>query len=294
MKYLKLFEAKEPKVKICADCGESPEYYYYKNWYLVVPKSKHSSELCLDCLNKRKTKVLGSPLNKEDFTPYYDDHTTRKFMHKISESVDNTLYVFDFDDTLVNSPRFEDLVIEYLKENATIKDIIHSCVNDIGVNISDLKHENGRVFVDDPNNDIDIPNGINWIRKGNRVYLLSPENFGLTKISMPNAPLSEMINFYNSLENKCIVTARSEKVRDDVESILKKYNMEYPKYGVHMYPFNKHYQTGYWKGKTIVEICKNNDFRSAIFYDDNAKYIKGAIKAVNELNPNLKFKTVKV
>lgn len=213
---------------------------------------------------------------------------------KLFESLDNTLYVFDFDDTLVNTPRFEDLVIEYLRENSSIKDIIQSCVSDIGVSISDLKWENGRVFIDDIGNQIDIPNGINWIRKGSRIYLLSPENFGLTKISMPNSPISKMVELYNSVENKCIVTARSEKVRDDVKSILDKYNMEYPKYGVHMYPFKKHYQTGYWKGKTIIEICSKNNFNSAIFYDDNAKYIKGARRAVKELSPDLKFKAVKV
>ncbi len=218
-----------------------------------------------------------------------------KHLKLFNESVvDNTLYVFDFDDTLVKSPRFENLVIDYLKENLSIKDIIDSCVSDIGVSISDLKWENGRVFIDDVENKIDIPNGINWIRKGDRIYLVSPEHFGLSKISMPNDSIDEMIDFYNSVENKCIVTARSEKVRDDVEEVLRRYDMEYPKYGVYMYPYNKHYQTGYWKGKTIVEVCAKNDFKSAIFYDDNTRYIKGAVKAVSELNPNLKFKAVKV
>ena len=29
---------------------------------------------------------------------------------------DDTLYIFDFDDTLVDSPEFEELAIKYLKE----------------------------------------------------------------------------------------------------------------------------------------------------------------------------------
>lgn len=267
-----------------------------KNYHLETIESRGTSmgSTFLKTLYLDKDDLIESSIKFITLSLAFKKKAKKLTESNLSESLDNTLYVFDFDDTLVNTPRFEDLVIEYLKENAAIKDIINSCVSDIGINISDLKWENGRVFVDDINKDIDIPNGINWIRKGSRVYLISPEDFGLTKISMPNAPLEEMIELYNSVENKCIVTARSERVRYDVELIIKKYNMEYPKYGIHMYPFNKHYQTGYWKGKTIVGICKENGFNSAIFYDDNAKYIKGAIKAVNDLNPNLNFKTVKV
>jgi intergrase/recombinase len=39
---------------------------------------------------------------------------------------------------------------------------------------------NGRVYFDDPNNDINIlPNDRNWVRKGKRsFYLLTPDEFG--------------------------------------------------------------------------------------------------------------------
>jgi phosphoserine phosphatase len=42
---------------------------------------------------------------------------------KIFETFDrnDTLYVFDFDDTLVNTPEFEGFVIEYLTEDVSIK-----------------------------------------------------------------------------------------------------------------------------------------------------------------------------
>jgi len=34
----------------------------------------------------------------------------------------NVLYIFDFDDTLVNTPSYEELAIQFLKDDVTIKD----------------------------------------------------------------------------------------------------------------------------------------------------------------------------
>lgn len=217
---------------------------------------------------------------------------TAKKDRKVNEKLDNTLYVFDLDDTLVETPSFEELSIEFLKENVNIKDILNSCVSDIGVHLSDLKWENGRLFIDDFESNINIPNGINWVRKGKRIYLLTPDNFGLTKISLPTSILPEMVEIYNSVENKCIVTARSEKIREDIEKILTKFGINYPKFGLHMYPNNKHYKAGAWKGKKIIEIAEENGFSDVIFYDDNAKYIKDAKKVID--STNLKFKAIKV
>jgi hypothetical protein len=56
------------------------------------------------------------------------------------------------------------------------------------------------------------------VRKGKRVYLLTPE-FGKTDISLPTK-LKELVNLYNSVENKCIVTARTEEVRNKIEEKL--------------------------------------------------------------------------
>ena len=109
----------------------------------------------------------------------------------------NTLYVFDLDDTLVETPRFEDLVIEYLKEDTTIKDILDNSIVKINIKLSDLKWENGRVYTDDPNNDIILQNNDkNWVRKGKRVYLLAPDEFGIIDISLPTE-VRELVNLYN-------------------------------------------------------------------------------------------------
>ena len=42
---------------------------------------------------------------------------------------ENVLYIFDFDDTLVNSPSFDELAINYLKEDITIKDLLNQSIN---------------------------------------------------------------------------------------------------------------------------------------------------------------------
>jgi len=206
----------------------------------------------------------------------------------------NTLYVFDLDDTLVETPRFEDLVIEYLKENVTVKDILDNSIKKINVKLSDLNWENGRVYLDDPNSSITLQNNDkNWVRKGKRVYLLTPDEFGIIDISLPTK-IKELVNLYNSVENKCIVTARSEKIRNKIEKILNSFGIEYPNYGLHMYPHINHYQVGTWKGNKIVEIVNNNKFNKVIFYDDNSRYIKSVNKVITEKLPNLDFKSIKV
>ena len=67
---------------------------------------------------------------------------------------DNVLYIFDFDDTLVNSPSFDELAINYLKEDITIKDLLNQSINRVGVTLDDLKWQDGRVYVLDPNKEL--------------------------------------------------------------------------------------------------------------------------------------------
>ena len=45
----------------------------------------------------------------------------------------NTLYVFDFDDTLMMTPRYEDIAIKFLNENLTVKDLLDRAVKRIGI-----------------------------------------------------------------------------------------------------------------------------------------------------------------
>jgi len=203
---------------------------------------------------------------------------------------DNVLYIFDFDDTLVNSPSFDELAINYLKEDITIKDLLNQSINRVGVTLDDLKWQDGRIYVLDPNKE--LKEFGNWVRKGDRLYMFTPHAFNISDLSLPST-LKELSELYKSVENKCIVTAREESLRNKITRTLLDLGLELPKYGLHMAP-NGTKNAGHWKGERIVEIINETGFQKAIFYDDNAKYIKRATKVVREKLPNFDFTPVKV
>lgn len=202
----------------------------------------------------------------------------------------DTLFIFDLDNTLVITPTFNELSIEFLKENITIENLLKSSVKKIGVTISDLKIENGKIFIEDPNDKI-IPKG-NWVRKGKRVYIYAPEIFHTSEISFPKKP-SNFLNLYNSIENKCIVTARSESIREEITKKLQELGLEMPKYGIHMAPIGTK-NLGTWKGLKIVEILKEIGFKKVKFYDDNSKYLTKATRVIKEKLPNIDWQPIKV
>ena len=49
---------------------------------------------------------------------------------------ENVLYIFDFDDTLVNSPSFDELAINYLKEDNLIYILVKIAEKSVFSNIS--------------------------------------------------------------------------------------------------------------------------------------------------------------
>lgn len=203
---------------------------------------------------------------------------------------EDILYIFDFDDTLVESPSFEELAIEYLSEQITIEELLKSSVNRIGVSLQELEWQDNRIFVNDPSRR--IKEFGNWVRKGDRVYMTSPNAFCNSDLSLPTG-LKEMSELYRKVENKCIVTAREESIRDKVESVLKQFGLELPRFGLHMAPVGTK-DLGTWKGYKIVEIVQQTGFNKAIFYDDNPKFIKKATRVVKEKLPALDFKTLRV
>jgi hypothetical protein len=212
-------------------------------------------------------------------------------IYKYQQFIDNqTLYVFDFDDTLVNTPSFEDKAKVFIGENLNTKDLLDSVTREIGVNLFDLRYQDGRIFVNDP--DELINQSKHWIRKGKRLYLITPDVFSYTKDSMPDS-LKEWSELYKNVDNKCIVTARPEAIRPMVIKTLTDFGLELPKYGLHMMPQGRT-NAGMWKGEKIVEIINKTNFRKAIFFDDNSKYIKKATKVIKEKLPNLIWEPVKV
>jgi len=160
----------------------------------------------------------------------------------------------------------------------------------IGATKKELQYENGRLFIQD--NRMIYPEKQNWVRKGNRLYLVTPDIFCKMEESLPTKT-KELVEFYRTTDNKCIVTARPESLRDRITSLLKELNIDFPKYGLHMCPDGRK-NAGMWKGEKIAELCKKYNFNKVIFYDDNPKYIKKAKRAVAEIMPELNLQTIKV
>jgi len=208
------------------------------------------------------------------------------------EEEDEILYIFDFDDTLVKTPRFEDLAIPLL-EKVTIEDMLKLSCGHIGVDIGDLKHDNGRIYVNDPDEEIEIKG--NWVRKKKRVYLLAPYTFHLSDDSFPKK-LKKLSKLYKEVENKAIVTGRPSKVKSKVIKSLLDLGLELPRFGVHCYPLDDDNsdRVATWKAKKIIQLIKKTEIYNVKFYDDNRKWLRKVKEIINEELPNVNLETIRV
>lgn len=205
------------------------------------------------------------------------------------DQFDEELYIFDFDDTLAKTPKFEEIALQYIKES-DVKSLLDDSVRRISADLSDLEYENGRLFINDPDSNYEAIG--NWVRKKTRLYLTTPNLFSYIDQSMPTE-LKEISELYKSVENKCILTARPEGSRKKIEDTLKKLGLEYPKYGIYMRP-DKLNNAGAWKGNKIIEIAKKYNFTKVNFYDDDPRYLKRAKKVIDENMPELDINMIKI
>lgn len=208
---------------------------------------------------------------------------------------DDVLYIFDFDDTIVDSPRFEEQISDYLKEELSVESLLSELLSQINKKVEDLRHENGRYYIEDPDGVIDI-SGTDWVRKKKRVYLTSPEKYYYSELSFPSS-VTEIGELYKKVKNKAIVTARYSKIRHKVVEYLKKLGFDYPNYGLYCFPglSDKNLERASpWKGRVIVKLIKESGFKKAKFYDDQVKTIKEVRRAVSENLPDIEFEAIKV
>lgn len=203
------------------------------------------------------------------------------------------LYIFDFDDTLVMSPDFSDLIIQTLNEGHTLSSLLNICLNEIGASVSDLKHENGRIYVPNEQRFQMTPNVKNWVIKGSRIYMTSPAQFSLSDISLPTEVNPEISHIYKTVKNKAIITARSSRVEDKVKSCLTKFNLELPNKGLFTYPGNSG-TTPKWKSDVISQLIFEHKPTKVYFYDDNKKTVKAVDKMMVAKFPNVEYESFKV
>lgn len=293
-------EFKLNKVGILTPISDMKEYDYK-----FIPK-KFEVEIIING-NLPNIKNYVSRINKfgykstieENISPSKPYNQNFKFIKiivinpSVTESIkDDTLYIFDFDDTLVLNPSFEKLAIEYLKEDITIRSLLQSSNRRIGVTMDKLKWENGKIYVDDPNQEIEVKG--NWIRKGKRVYLIPPDRFYFTDMSLP-IDTTNLSEFYNSVENKAIVTGRANDIKHKIVDSLNKFDLEMPNYGLYCYPAKAQIKdkVALWKAKTIVDLIKKSGFKKVEFYDDNSKWVNKVTAMVKKELPDIKWSGIK-
>ena len=215
-----------------------------------------------------------------------------KFIQTYENFSGETIHIFDLDDTLMNSPSFEELVLKLIKEDITVSDLLQRSLKSIGKQVSDLRHENGRIYINDPEEKITVKG--DWVRKGKRVYMTSPNKFYYLDESLPTS-LKDFADIYKKASKKAIVTGRTEEMRDKILEVLEKFGLEEPNLGLYCYP-NKTQtsdRVAEWKGKTIIRLIKGNGATKAYFYEDKSKWLKTATKMVREKLPNVEFIPVK-
>ena len=214
-------------------------------------------------------------INPKYVRPTYQPKKITRTLERFNNfNKNDVLYVFDMDDTLVYSDEFEDHIRPLLNENITPEEIFNVEVSKIDTDLSYLKYEHGRIYMDDPNKIIKIPKNSSWVRKKDRIYLTTPESYYMTTESIPNKVNKMLVDLYNSVKDKAIVTARKEKYRYVTELALQSLGIETPNYGLFMYPDETHSFKSKWKSDRLLELYDNDKFNELHYYDDNIKLLK--------------------
>lgn len=225
--------------------------------------------------------------------PNNDLPIIEKFNMKGSLDSDTVLYAFDMDDTLVYGNRFESYVKYLIMEYLTPEQMITKEVEDIGITMSDLKYDNGRIYFDDKS-DVEIPVGSDWVRKKDRIYLKQPEMFFMSDYSLPVDTYDKIVKLYKKAKNKCIITARKDFMRQRTEIALTDLGIDEPNYGLYMYPSNEFLFKSRWKIDVILNICGENGFNEVHYFDDNIKLIKKMKDYYKNINSDINIYFYKV
>jgi hypothetical protein len=201
------------------------------------------------------------------------------------------LYLFDFDETLVETPEFEEAAIAYLNESLSIGEILDNYASRMGITPKDFKIENGKIYIDYIGQDYKQP----WILKGKRLYLTAPQyHWTHSPDSLPTGTL-ELVELYNSVEDKAIITARPEDMRDIIVGKMKELGLEQPKWGLHMFPIRSGSGApGQWKGDVAVSLIEESGINNVKFYDDKPKIVNRVVRTVKEKLPNIKIEGIRV
>jgi hypothetical protein len=134
----------------------------------------------------------------------------------------------------------------------------------------DIHMEHGRIFVNDV--DEELLNGSLWVKKKDRYYLTTPEDFYLYDEGKPKETNNKILKIYNSCKNKCIITIRKQKNRFETEQLLKDLSIELPNKGLFMFPYVIIKNKGEWKSTIIKQLLDR--YKKVVYFDDDIKILK--------------------
>lgn len=308
-----IYESNEIKdIRVWCDdrekCVNFEKYLHDKGWtypsgdmYIVKRGDYYTLTFFkFDVKNKTFSAVRGRSIGEYNFK-YPEDkdkinilisgipqYKPRKFIYERKEQ--KVLYAFDMDDTLTYSKRFEEHVKPLLlREYLTPEIILNNKLEDIGIGLEKLKYENGRIYFDDPHHEYKIPKGSDWVRKKDRIYIVQPNAFLMTDESMPIGTYDDIVKLYNEAEYKCIITARSERLRRQTIKALNNLGIEKPNMGLFMYPNDSFAYTYEYKSNKLLEIYKTMKFDEIHYYDDNIKLLKKIKENLKNKDINIKY-----
>jgi hypothetical protein len=99
---------------------------------------------------------------------------------------------------------------------------------------------------------------------------------------------NEIFEIYKNCENKMIVTGRGEKMRLAIEQRLKDLKIEFPNYGLHLFPGGSKGIADY-KVKVIQDSIINNGWEEVHFFEDRNDWLEKAYIETIEKFPGVKF-----
>jgi hypothetical protein len=233
-----------------------------------------------------------------------------------------TLYAFDMDDTLLETPKLSSIVDveggevitsnenikEYVKKIKGIflslffKEICFEKSNDFIV-IVDCKTKNrfGSEYVDfihdltpEQLKNAGLKNStkkdlIRTIGEENDVLILKPfPGFYDDEQTLGTLLNPEVFSVYKQAKNKMIVTGRKESLHQNVESNLLNLGVEIPNFGLHLFPGGQQSIVQY-KTKVLINSTIANGWDEIHFFEDRVDWLDIVEKGVLQEFPSIKF-----
>jgi hypothetical protein len=235
---------------------------------------------------------------------------------------DKTLYVFDMDDTLIETVKLSDIVNvenykiktedenikEYIKK---IKGIFYSLFSKelcfekkddsiiildcgtkkaIGVEYLDLIQD----ITSEQLQQVSLKDStkkylLRVIEEKNGFLVLKPfPGFYDTKETLGNKINQKIVSIYESVENKMILTGRNERMRQDVEEKLKVLKISKPNFGLYLFPGGCNTIVNY-KIKTIEDSILDNGWKEIHFFEDKEEWLEKAFIEITDKFSEIKF-----